>query len=159
MGSGKTTVAPLVGSLLGWAVLDTDAEIVRASGRPVTEWLPAGLAEFRSAERSVILGAADDPRDLVVACGGGVVLDPASVAAMRGRGMVVWLDAPVPVLETRVGSGEGRPLLHGDRSAGLEAILSARLDLYRKAAHAVVPAVAAPGTVAEAVVAAWQNWS
>ncbi|HAX81108.1 MAG TPA: shikimate kinase [Actinobacteria bacterium] len=159
MGSGKSTVAPLVGSLLGWDALDTDVEIGRARRRPIPEWFPGDVAEFRAAERTVTLETARDPGDLVVACGGGVVLDPESVAAMRGSGLVVWLDAPVPVLEARIGAGEGRPLLGGDASTALDTILGARLDLYRTAAHAVVSAVVAPGIVAEAVVAAWRNWS
>jgi shikimate kinase len=159
MGSGKSTVAPLVGAVLGWPVLDTDAAITATTGRSVPDWFPGDLAEFRAVERTVVMAAAADPGHLVVACGGGVVLDLESVAVMRSNGMVVCLDAPVPVLEVRVGSGAGRPLLAGDVGAGLGAILEERLDLYRSAAHAVVPAGAAPGAVAEAVVAAWLNWS
>jgi shikimate kinase len=159
MGSGKTTVAPLVALRLGWRVLDTDTAITAESGRPITDWFPADLAEFRAAERSLVASAAADPGDLVVACGGGVVLDAESVALMRAGGMVVCLDAPVPVLAVRVGSGTGRPLLGGDAAADLDAILTERMDLYRGAAHTVVAAGEAPEAVAEAVVAAWRNSS
>ena len=159
MGAGKSTVAPLVGALLGWRVLDTDSEVVARSGRPIGEWFPANLAEFRTAEHDVVKTAAKTPDDLVVACGGGVVLDPISVAMMRSSGMVVCLDAPVPVLGVRVGDGGGRPLLGEDVAADLDAILKERMDLYRDAAHAVVPAGSTPGEVAQAVVTAWQSWS
>lgn len=159
MGSGKSTVAPLVAARLGWRVLDTDGEISAASGRPIRDFLSGGLAAFRATERAVVAAAASAPGDMVVACGGGVVLDPASVTAMRASGMVLLLDAPVPVLHGRIGSGEGRPLLGGDVSAGLESILEERKDLYRGAAHAVVAAGGSVDEVVEAVMAAWQNWS
>jgi shikimate kinase len=159
MGSGKSTVAPVVASLLGWRVLDTDAEIVARSGRLIGEWFPVDLAAFRSEEHDLLKTTAASLDDVVVACGGGVVLDPESVAVMRSTGMVVCLDAPVPVLGVRVGDGGGRPLLGGDVAADLDAILKERMDLYRAAAHAVVPAEATPEEVAKAVVAAWRNWS
>lgn len=159
MGSGKTTVAPLVASRLGWGVLDTDDEISAASGCPIPELLRRDPAAFRAAEGAVVAAAAAAPEDLVVACGGGVVLALASVEVMRATGMVVLLDAPVAVLAGRVGTGDGRPLLDGEGAAGLEAILEDRIERYRGAAHAVVPAGGAAEEVAEAVVAAWRNWS
>ncbi len=159
MGSGKSTVAPMVGGMLGWQVVDTDAAIEADVGRAVPEWFSADLAAFRAAERAVILQAAARADDLVVACGGGAVLDAESVAAMRANGMVVFLEAPVGVLEVRVGSGDGRPLLDAGASQSLAAILAERIDLYHAASHAVVPAGEPPQEVAELVVGAWQNWS
>ncbi len=159
MGSGKTTVAPIVAGILGWQAVDTDAEIEAGSGRAIPEWFPTDLAAFRAAERAAIIRAAADPGDLVVACGGGAVLDAESVAAMRASGMVVFLDTPVGELEVRVGSGEGRPLLDTGAAESLTAILSERIGKYRNAAHAVVPGGETPEEVAESVVEAWQNWS
>ncbi len=158
MGSGKTTVAPLIASRLGWSVLDTDAAITAGSGREIPDWFPVDLADFRAAERTLVAATAAAAADLVVACGGGVVLDPEAVALMRESGMVVCLHAPVPVLEVRVGDGTGRPLLGSDIASSMDVILKERVDLYRRAAHTVVPAVLAPEAVADAVVAAWQNW-
>jgi shikimate kinase len=147
MGSGKTTVAPLVAARLGWRAVDTDTAITAGSGVRS----PTGPASRRvpAAERSS-WRLPPPIRRLVVACGGGVVLDSESVALMRAGGMVVCLDAPVPVLAVRVGSGTGRPLLGGDAAAGLDAILTERMDLYRAAAHTVVAAGEAPEAVAEA---------
>ena len=160
MGSGKTTVAPLVATRLGWRVLDTDGEVSAAGGYPIAELLRRDLAAFRAAESAVVAAAAAAPEDLVVACGGGVVLAPASVAAMRASGMVVLLDArhalvlganvpPVgPDLQAPVRSiGEARPepdgghvLLAGQdlaRSSGEDAGKAAVEDLVlAKEVHA-----------------------
>lgn len=159
MGSGKTTVAPLVGAVLGWRVVDTDSAIAAESNRSVSELVHSDLAAFRAAERTAVLRFATSGENLVVACGGGAVLDTESVAAMRATGMVVYLDAPLGTLAGRVGSGAGRPLLDGEVAESLAAILAERVDRYHAAAHGVVPAGGTPEQVAESVVQAWQNWS
>ncbi|MBI5158143.1 MAG: shikimate kinase [Acidimicrobiia bacterium] len=157
MGSGKTTVAALVGERLRRPVVDTDAVVAEQSGRSVAAWLVEDAAGFRAAERHAVAAVAG--ADAVVACGGGVVLDDASVATMRATGLVVWLEAPVEVLADRVGSGSGRPLLGADPEADLARIAAARLDRYRDAAHVTVAASGNPQDVAEEVMAAWASSS
>jgi shikimate kinase len=159
MGSGKTTVAPLVAARLGWQAADTDAAIERHHGRRVAEWLTEDPAGFRAAERTVVVTLAGAPVDLVVACGGGVGADPEAVAVMQANGFVVYLEAAAPVLLRRVGSAAGRPLLEEDPVAAVGSLLAERRERYRLAAHAVVPADGSPETVAAMVVTAWQNWS
>jgi shikimate kinase len=157
MGSGKTTVAALVGERIHRRVVDTDAVLAAESGRSVAAWLAEDPAGFRAAERRTIAAVAGAEK--VVSCGGGVVLDDASVATMRATGLVVWLEAPVDVLADRVGATSDRPLLGPDPKSDLARIAAARRDRYRDAAHVVVPATGGPEDVAEAVMAAWASLS
>ena len=157
MGSGKSTVARLIGAELGREVIDTDAVVADSTGRSVVDWLTTDPDGFRDAERRAVLTVAG--HEVVVACGGGVVLDEGVVAAMRASGLVVWLDAAVGVLARRVGNGEGRPLLGGDPEAALARIMDERRACYQAAAHVTVAAQGDAAEVAEGVRSAWANWS
>ncbi len=157
MGSGKTTVAHIVAAALDRPCIDTDATVVASSGRSIAEWFAADVTGFRAAERTTVLALAG--QDVVVACGGGVVLDPSAVSAMRTSGLVVWLDAPVEVLAIRIGTDSGRPLLGADPADDLERIRTERLDDYRTAAHVAIAGEGSPEEVAEAVIAAWTTSS
>jgi len=74
----------------------------------------------------------------------------------RNRGLVVFLDVPYPVLQQRVGSGQGRPVFQAAVRSGpaapgedpAEALYRARLPRYRAAADAIVPAADSPAVVA-----------
>jgi shikimate kinase len=158
MGSGKTTVGRLVADRLDVPFLDTDDEVVRATGRTIPELFAEGEAAFREAEAEAVRSVAAS--DAVVACGGGVVLDDASVAVLRATGLVVWLDAPVAVLSVRVAGGEERPLLDDDSAERLEHLASERRERYERAAHCRVDAGHhEPADTAEEVIAAWTSWS
>lgn len=157
MASGKSTVGRLVAGGEGARFLDTDDLVEEEVGRSVPEmWEAAGEEGFRAAEADVVLrlaGARADPR--VVATGGGVVLRGDLVEAMRGSGLVVWLDAAPETLEERVGGGEGRPLLAGGPGL-LSQIDRSRRELYETACHHRVPTDhRTPEEVAEEVRALW----
>ena len=86
---------------------------------------------------------AASPEPLVIACGGGAVLDADNRRALRDAGVVVWLKAAPEVLSGRCGAGGAvRPLLAGSGSAPaaatLERLAVLRADTYAAAAHAVV---------------------
>ena len=154
MGAGKSTVAPLVATRLGRATVDLDARIEEMTGTTVSDLFTRSEEEFRSAESEAARAVAGS--DVVVACGGGVVLDDALVAEMRSTGLVVWLDAPVEVLAAR--EIDDRPLLAGDPGA-LARIGGRRAARYRAAAHVVIDATGPPDEVAERVVQAWSTSS
>ncbi len=78
------------------------------------------------------------PEPLVIACGGGTVIDPENRSRLRATGTVVWLQAPVPVLANRVGSGESRPLLAGDPVGALTRLGATREVAYEATAHGQV---------------------
>jgi shikimate kinase len=155
MGSGKSTVARLIGAELGWAVVDSDEQVERATGRSVVEiFATDGEPAFRAAEAEALAAACAADGPVVVAVAGGAVLDPANRRLLRGGGKVVWLRASTATLAARVGSGEGRPLLDGDRDGALERLSAARSPLYQEVADVVVDVDdAAPEQVAAAVMA------
>jgi shikimate kinase len=149
-GSGKSTVGAELAGRLGVPFVDLDVEIERRAGRSITEIFEAeGEAGFRALEAKELLDASThDPA--VIACGGGVVLEPANRITLRNTGTCVFLDVPLDVLTSRVRPDADRPLI---RAAGdLERILTEREHLYREFAAHVVDGAGDPSEVADAIV-------
>jgi shikimate kinase len=149
-GSGKSTVGLELAGRLGVPFVDLDREVERTAGRSVGElFAERGEAAFRALEAEALVDAsAQDPS--VVACGGGVVLEPANRIALRNTGTVVFLDVPLERLRERVAPAADRPLIRED--GDLERLLHAREPLYREFAAHVVEGSGEPGAVAEAIV-------
>lgn len=157
-GSGKSTVAALVASELDVPLTDIDRMVEEATGRSVADlWAIDDGATFRVAETEAVATVAGDPHHCVVAAGGGAVLDPVNVDAMRASGVVVWLEAETGELASRLGDDRHRPLLAGgDLEPRLAAMLAGRRGRYEAAAHHRVSTDGrAPGEVAEEVARLW----
>ncbi len=141
MGAGKTTVGQLCARTLGRGFVDTDALVEAATGATVPElFATLGEAEFRDRERVALADAMASPDPLVVACGGGAMVDPENCRVAR-RGVVVWLQAPPEVLAARVecDGATSRPLIAGGPTiATLTRLADARAESYAAAAHATV---------------------
>jgi shikimate kinase len=139
MGAGKTTVGERCAEQLGRPLVDTDELVVATAGQTVAEvFATEGEQGFRARERVAVGDALASPDPLVIACGGGAVLDAESRATMRAAGLVVWLRASPRELAARVGDGAGRPLLAGGSAEALERLASVRAAAYAAAAHVVV---------------------
>ncbi len=149
-GSGKSTVGKELAGRLGVLFVDLDEEIERREGRTVPEiFASGGEAAFRALEAAELVRAGTrDPS--VVACGGGVVLEPANRITLRNTGTCVFLDLPIEELRARVHPGVERPLIHEE--GDLERLLEAREPLYREFAAHVVDGRGDPGQVADAIV-------
>ena len=149
-GSGKSTVGEELAGRLGVPFVDLDVEIERRGGRSVSEiFHEDGEAAFRALEAKELVRAATEDTS-VVACGGGVVLEPANRITLRNTGTCVFLDVPIDVLRERVRPSEDRPLI---RQAGdLDQLLATRESLYREFAAHVVDGSGDPGSVADAIV-------
>lgn len=133
MGTGKTVVGRRLASRLGRELLDTDAVIERATGRPVREIFAAdGEARFRELERAAV-GEACAAGDVVVSTGGGTLLDERNLRALQDGGLLVCLTASPRTIARRVrGSVPDRPLLHGHPSltGRIRELLEARAPVY-----------------------------
>jgi len=158
MGSGKSTVARLAADRLGWAWIDTDEMVVRATGSSVADLFSHhGEARFREEEAAAIASALEGDEAMVVSVGGGAVLDPANRDRLKAGGTVVWLRARPETLVERVGDGAGRPLLAGDsrqaREETLRTLERARRSLYAEVATEIVDVDGLDaGTVADRLV-------
>jgi shikimate kinase len=136
MGAGKSTVGRICAGRLGRPFVDTDDLVVTMAGMPFTEFFAEyGEPAFRQLERTAVADVCASPTPLVVACGGGTVVEPENRRRLRAAGVVVWLRAPVGVLAARVGDGQDRPLLAGDPVGALTRLEAAREAAYEATAH------------------------
>ena len=148
-GAGKSVVGRELAGRLGVPFIDLDTEVERATGRRIPEiFADEGESSFRAMEADALVRAgAQDPA--VVACGGGVVLEPANRITLRATGVTVYLDVPLEQLNLRIRPGSDRPLIHED--GDIERLLDQRGPLYREFAAHVVDGRGAPGEVAAAI--------
>lgn len=137
MGVGKTAVGEELARRLGWRFLDTDRLVEQRAGKPVARVFDEeGETAFRALEREAVAEAAR-VRPAVVACGGGAVLEPVNAEVLRECGTMVWLRAPLQLLQTRWASVD-HSLLRGDLWARGEALLRERTPRYQALAEVVV---------------------
>ena len=138
MGAGKSSIGRRLGAGLGCPFVDADREIEKAAGCTIEEIFDChGEAAFRDGERKVIARLLGDPRQ-VLATGGGAFMDPRTRAAIRERGVSVWLRADLDLLVRRTGRRDNRPLLKGkDRRVILQGLIDERYPVYAEADVAV----------------------
>ncbi|MGD9388221.1 MAG: shikimate kinase AroK [Gammaproteobacteria bacterium] len=139
MGAGKSAVGRQLARLLKREFVDSDAEIERRTGVDIPFiFEKEGEAGFRRRERGVIAELAAR-ENIVLATGGGAVLDPENRATLASRGLVVYLEASVEQQLERTRLSSNRPLLDApDPAERLAALLRERDPLYRELAALVV---------------------
>ena len=139
MGAGKTTVGRQLAKRLGKTFYDADRAIETRTGVSVAVIFDIeGEVGFRKREAEAIeqLTALDY---IVLATGGGAVLDPRNREHLKSRGFVIYLHALPGVLWQRTRSDKSRPLLQGgDPRERLESLYAERDPLYRDVADLVV---------------------
>jgi shikimate kinase len=138
MGTGKTAVGKHLSRLLAMPFIDSDAEIERAAGVDIPYiFEEEGEEGFRRRERQALAELClREP--IVLATGGGAILDPANRQLLKQTGVVIFLQTSINQQLQRVGSGRGRPLLKQTDGEGLrsrlEQLREAREPLYLEAA-------------------------
>ncbi|MFD6992900.1 shikimate kinase [Streptomyces sp. NPDC059943] len=154
MGVGKTTVGALLAERLDTGYRDTDADIVAAEGREISDiFFDDGEQHFRDLERAAVRSAlAEHPG--VLALGGGAILDKDTRELLAGL-PVVYLSMEANEAVRRTGLGLARPLLAINPRQQWKQLMEERRALYTEVARAVVPTdERAPEVVAEAVIEA-----
>ncbi|MEU9164121.1 shikimate kinase [Streptomyces sp. NPDC048424] len=137
MGSGKSTVGALLAERLGVPYRDTDADIVAAEGREISDlFVDEGEPYFRELERQAVAAAVAGHTG-VLALGGGAVLDEGTRELLTGL-PVAYLSMDVEEAVRRVGLGAARPLLAVNPRRQWRELMDARRPLYTEVARVVV---------------------
>jgi shikimate kinase len=135
MGTGKSAVGRRVARLLGREFVDLDELIVAQAGCTIPDIFELeGEAGFRARERAAVQAvAAKSEHGLVVATGGGVVLNPDNVADLEKSGKVICLTATPETIHKRIGQDLNRPLLQGGEAIKrIRSLLEKRAPVYAR---------------------------
>jgi shikimate kinase len=135
MGVGKSSIGRRLAARLGVPFVDADTEIEKAAGMSIADiFARHGEADFRSGEARVIARLLDGGPQ-VLATGGGAVMNADTRAAIKAKGVSIWLSAELDVLMRRLNKRKNeRPLLQtADPAATLRQLLLAREPFYAQA--------------------------
>ena len=154
MGVGKSAVAAIISARTGLPAVDTDA-VFEARFGPVSDYFAAcGEPSFRAKEKAIVVEAARCVPS-VISVGGGAVLDPDNMRALKATGKAVLLTASPETIYRRVSGSDSRPLLKGGSMTDIVKILNQRRVLYERYADCVIATDAlTPEACAEAVLGA-----
>ncbi len=133
-GSGKSSVGKHLAELMGREFVDTDELIEKIHG-PITEiFAVKGEKGFRAVEREAVKSLRNS-KNIVIATGGGAVLDPLNVVDLKLNGKLIYLDRPLNQIKQTLETGE-RPLLKGKND--LENLYGERRQLYEDSADLII---------------------
>src|SRR5436305_982722 len=141
MGAGKSSIGRRLASRLGMGFVDADAEIEAAAGMTIAEIFTSyGEPYFRSGEQRVISRLLESGPQ-VLATGGGAFMNAETRAAIRAKGVSVWLKAEFDVLMKRVKrrATADRPMLQGDPAQRIRHLIGERYPIYAEADVTVMP--------------------
>jgi shikimate kinase len=135
-GAGKTTVGKALAKALSLPFIDADKELVARTGVSIsTIFEIEGEAGFRRREAALIAELVEQDA-LVLATGGGAVLDDGTRRILHDSAIVIYLRATLDALVERTQKDASRPLLaHGNIRDKLAALMSVREPYYQQAAH------------------------
>jgi len=157
MGTGKTTAGRILAARLGMTLVDMDEVIAERAGKTISAiFAESGEPYFRALERALVQELSRRT-GLVVAAGGGVVLNPDNVADYARSGLVVCLTAEADAILRRVRGESHRPLLEdGDKAARVLQLLESRRAKYEAIPSRVDTTALTPEQVADRIVALYE---
>ncbi|GAA0855235.1 shikimate kinase [Streptosporangium amethystogenes subsp. fukuiense] len=136
-GSGKSTIGQLLADRLGVAFRDTDTDVERTAGKPVSDiFIEDGEEIFRELEADAVRRALAE-HDGVLSLGGGAILAEATCELLAEH-PVVYLEVGLANAVQRVGLASARPLLVLNPRSRLKKLMDARRPIYEKLARIVV---------------------
>ena len=137
MGAGKTTVGHCLANDLGWEFLDLDELIERRSGMTISEiFEKEGEPGFRSMEESA-LGQISEEDSVVVATGGGIMIEAKNRDLMKERGVTVWLNVPLAEIESRLRDSDLRTRPVYEDWAQAKELFEKRTRIYELSSYRV----------------------
>ncbi|MDX2493960.1 MAG: shikimate kinase [Desulfuromusa sp.] len=134
MGTGKTTLGRLLAKRIDYEFIDTDALIEEQTGQTIAELFQTqGEAAFRTLESDLVEELAQK-KGLVIATGGGLVLNPKNVALLNKTGQIICLTASPEEILARVSRQQNvRPLLQEPNpQAKITELLQQRDSVYQQ---------------------------
>lgn len=134
MGTGKTTIARRLSEILGFKYISSDDLIEKREKRTINEiFASSGEEYFRKVEKEIIKEISEKDNQVIDA-GGGVVLDPENIDALRKNGILICLTARPEIIFERVKDKNDRPLLNvPDRLERIKQLLEFRKPFYERA--------------------------
>ena len=135
MGCGKTSVSIAMNQLYGKNIVEVDDRIIAKEGRSINQiFAESGENYFRDLETEMLKELADED-NIIVSCGGGMVLREENSRLMKENGVIIWLDATPETILDRVKDDDSRPNLKGKKNVkDIEALKNKRADAYAEAA-------------------------
>jgi shikimate kinase len=139
MGAGKTTIGKQLAQKMGRNFYDSDREIEKHTGANIPLIFELeGEEGFRNREKNILIELTKK-QNIVLATGGGAVLDPDNRSQLSKHGFVIYLSAPITQLFNRTSKDRNRPLLQTKNPRKkLEEIIAARDPLYREVADIII---------------------
>ncbi len=155
MGAGKSTIGSFLAALLEMKFVETDELIEQKLGLPVsTIFEKYGEGFFRDRETEIIQELKSlAPGTAVISTGGGVVLRPGNLTALKETGLVFFLEASAEEVFKRLKDKGDRPLLQGGSiQEKIVALMEKRKDLYNKADFKICTNRKEPGEIAREII-------
>ncbi|MBV9308204.1 MAG: shikimate kinase [Acidobacteriaceae bacterium] len=135
MASGKTTAGRVLAAELGWRFADIDSEIEQGEGMSISQiFRERGESAFRDLETAIIrryVRQVQFGNPLVIALGGGALIQPANWQILENNGITIWLDCPLERIRKRLGNDTTRPLAADPQR--LAQLFEERRPLYSRA--------------------------
>lgn len=135
MGSGKSHIGFIFARAVGLPMFDSDALIERRAQKKISEiFAEKGEAQFRAMEKDAISELINNKDVCVIATGGGAVTNPETLALLKEKALIVWLDVDAAELVSRIPDVSSRPLLaKGNPVEILKELSEERRPLYKQA--------------------------
>lgn len=131
MGTGKSSVGRFLAEQTGRKFIDLDDLIEIKEKRKISDiFAKDSEAYFRKVEKQALIEVSVK-QEIIVACGGGIVIDPENIKVMKKTGKIICLTAKPEVILKRTKGYSHRPLLKVDDSKKqIEFLLKKRVALY-----------------------------
>lgn len=148
MGCGKSTVGRVLANLLGVGYIDMDNYIEDSENMTIAEiFEQKGEQHFRMLETKAIETLSQ--KQMVIACGGGAMLNDKNAEIANKSGTVVFLDVPFKTCYERISGDSKRPLVTNNTAEWLEDLYNNRYPVYKANSSLSVNADRMPNEIAK----------